>query len=239
MLAKQVAAAIEAARPSQLDEISRTLWKGLAAGVISEAEGDALAAAIETRRAVVAAQKPAARRVGSRPRSAASLERRRRWVAAGLLPPQIACQFTMGEAGALALVAAEAQRRGRCELTVGAIAATAGVCATTVRNALRRARQLGLLAVEERRVSWTRNLPNVVRILALEWLSWLRLGAKGGGCKSVRPTPTAIIRKRFAPFAAQRKEGGKQGWPPERSVSGSAKSSFPSRETHQRPDMAE
>ena len=33
------------------------------------------------------------------------MERRRRWVASGLMPPQIAACFTMGEGAALAVIA--------------------------------------------------------------------------------------------------------------------------------------
>jgi hypothetical protein len=51
------------------------------------------------------------------------------------------------------------------------------VSETTVRNALRAARGLGLLTIEERRLTAWRNAPNVVRIVSREWLAWLRLRA--------------------------------------------------------------
>ena len=52
-------------------------------------------------------QKPVQRRLGSRPRSPATLERRRRWAASGALPPQLASRFTLGEHAVLAVVSAE------------------------------------------------------------------------------------------------------------------------------------
>ena len=69
------------------------------------------------------------------------------------MPPAIAARFTMGEAAAIGVVVAEIAKHGRCELPIDAVAARAGVCATVVRNALRQARTLGLLHVEERRIA--------------------------------------------------------------------------------------
>ena len=49
------------------------------------------------------------------------------------------------------------------------LAAIAGLSETTVRNAIREARQCGLITVEERCVAGFRNLPNIVRIVSREW----------------------------------------------------------------------
>jgi hypothetical protein len=53
------------------------------------------------------------------------------------------------EDAALAVVAQECRRHGRCELCVDAIAAAAGVRRTTAQNALRRARELGLVVAQD------------------------------------------------------------------------------------------
>ena len=90
----------------------------------------------------------------------------------------------------MAVVAAEVVKAGACTLTVGHIAALAGVSETTVRNAVREARRLGFMHVEERRVSAFRNLPNRLTIVSKEWTAWLRLRAKGGGCTLAKPTHT-------------------------------------------------
>jgi len=111
------------------------------------------------------------------------------------MPPAIAARFTQGEAAALAMVATEAATHGDCRLTIGHIAAVAGVCASTVRNALREAAQkIGLVTIEERRIKAFRNAPNIVRIISAEWLTWLRLDRRaGGGCKTVNPNYYGVI----------------------------------------------
>ncbi len=192
MFAEQMRCAIAATPRNRLPELSAAVWKAYAAGVIGEDDAQALAEAVEAKKAVPTAV-IARKHVGSRPRSPESLERRRRWTASGLMPPQLAAQFTMGEVAALAVVAAEASKRGACKLTLGHIAALAGVCRSTVRNAVRQAVALGLMRSEEWRLSAWRNAPNTVTVISPEWLAWLRLGQRHrGGVKSVWPTPTNV-----------------------------------------------
>jgi hypothetical protein len=52
------------------------------------------------------------------------------------------------------------------------------VSETTIRNALREARRIGLVAVEERRITGFRNNTNVVTIVSVEWIGWLRLARR-------------------------------------------------------------
>src|SRR6185436_15544561 len=90
MFAKQLRRAVEASPRAELPTLSSLLWKAYAAGQVTEAEASALSEAIALKRALSAAQKPVQRRlIGSRPRSPASLERRRRWAASGALPPAL------------------------------------------------------------------------------------------------------------------------------------------------------
>src|SRR3954468_2955659 len=194
MFHDQLRRAIEAAPRVALTKISALLWKACAAGQVSEAEASALSEAIELRRALPPPQKPAQRRFASRPRSPASMERRRRWAASGALPPQIASRFTLAEQAVLAVVAADHRKRGDCRLTNKEVADVAGVSITTVKNALRAARALNLLSVEERRLTAFRNASNVVRIISPEWRSWLRLG---GGGKSAPRSPTPYKNQRL------------------------------------------
>ena len=72
--------------------------------------------------------------------------------ASGPLPPQLACHFTTSELSVLRVIADEVRHRGFCDRSVPEIAARAGTCVTTVRNALREARVLGLVSVRERRL---------------------------------------------------------------------------------------
>src|SRR3954449_2081919 len=174
MFCDQLRASIEAAPRAALTKLSAVLWQAFTASHITEAEASDLSALIEARRALPPPQKPVQRRFGSRPRSPASMERRRRWAASGCLPPALAARFTLAEVSVLAVVAAEHRRRGDCRLTNKEIADVAGVSITTVKNALRAARALGLISVEERRLSAFRNAPNIVRIVSPEWRVWLR-----------------------------------------------------------------
>src|SRR4051812_14747316 len=94
---------------------------------------------------------------------------------------------TRAEQAVLAVVAAEHQKHGACTLPIGNVAALAGVSETTVRNAMREARRLGFLQVEERRVSAWRNLPNRLTITSREWLSWLKMRRRGVGANPCPP----------------------------------------------------
>src|SRR3954464_2970206 len=117
MFAEQLRRAVEASPRAELHTVSALLWKAYAAGQVSEAEVQGLSDLIEARRALPAPQKAVQRRLGSRPRSPAHMERRRRWAASGCLPPALAARFTLAEQAALAVVAAEHRRRGDCRLT--------------------------------------------------------------------------------------------------------------------------
>ncbi len=182
MFADDIRRALPGTPRERLADLSAAVWKGFACGAVSELDAQQLAEEIAARKAVPIAP-PAPRRVGSRPRSAASMERRRRWTSSGWMPPQLAARFTMAEAAVLAVVATQAARGGRCDLALDAIAALAGVSRTTVRNALAEARRLGLLTVEVRRLRAFRNDTNVVRIVSAEWQSWIsmRRSAPGQG----------------------------------------------------------
>jgi len=234
VFADEIRRAIEAADRITLPAVTALLWRAYGEGKVTEAEAEALSVLVEGRRLSGSGPRPgqssnptgtssgevtadprtvvqAARRaVGSRPRTDASMERRRRWAASGRLPPGIAARFTLAEQAVLSLVAAETVRRKDCRLSVPNIAAVAGVAETTVRNAIREARKLGLLTVEERQITGFRNDTNIVRIISPEWTAWLqlartrdplsRLGSsapatstQGGGCKSANRTPTEVL----------------------------------------------
>lgn len=233
MFADEIRRAIEAATRLTLPQVTALLWRAYGEGKITDPEAEALSGLIEARqtsaggpnspqnqsptgahpdegRAIGQARVGSSRRtVGSRPRTDASMERRRRWAASGRLPPGLAARFTLAEQAVLALVAAEITRRKDCRLSVENMAAVAGVCRSTVKNAIREARRLGLLTVEERAITGFRNDTNIVRIISTEWLAWLRLArrgdplpsqsgqgasasSQGGGVKSVPSTSTEV-----------------------------------------------
>src|SRR4051794_16854485 len=97
MFVDELRRAVEASPRVELTKVSALLWKAYAAGHVSEAEASALSEAIEPSGALPPAPNPAQRRCGSRPKSPASLERRRRWAASGGLPPALAARFTLAE----------------------------------------------------------------------------------------------------------------------------------------------
>jgi hypothetical protein len=173
--AGEIRRAVMASPRVKLAEIGEAMWRAWGAGQVSDAEAEELAALIEARKVIPAPEKPVQRRVGSRPRSSASIERRRSWAAAGRLPPRLAAGFTLGEQSVLAVVAVEVAKKGQCTLTIGHLAALAGVSETTVRNALRQAEALKLISIDrKRRTAWV-SYPNTVKIVSSEWGSWLRL----------------------------------------------------------------
>jgi hypothetical protein len=187
MFTDQLRRAVEASPRANLSHVSSLLWKAYAAGQVSEAEAEALSNLIEARKAHPASPAPARRHGGSRPRSDASLERRRRWAASGAMPPQLQARFTQAESAVMAVVAAEARSKGACTLTVGHVAALAGVSATTVRNAMRQAVAVGAVKVEQRRLTAWRNAPNRVTVASAEWNAWIRLRRRGEGANSCSP----------------------------------------------------
>jgi DNA-binding transcriptional ArsR family regulator len=197
--AGEIRRAVMASPRMKLPELRSAMYRAFASGQITEAEAEELDTLINTKAAIPAPEKPVQRRVGSRPRSSASMERRRSWAAAGRLPPALAARFTLAEQAVLAVVAVEVSKRGRSSLTVAHLAALAGVSESTTRNALREAEALGLVSVDRRRRSPWVNYPNDIQILSKEWTAWLRLRT---GANS------------YSPRVSESKRGRENGIPP-------------------------
>jgi hypothetical protein len=200
MFAQQLAGAISHAHsPQQLDQLARDLWRAHASGALSDDEAQAAAESLQRRRGqgvpeVAATWKNASAafpraRCQRSPDKNRSIERRRRLAMSGPMPPTLACKFTVSELACLRIVSDEIRRHGVCSLHIDAICARAGTCRTTCQNALRAARRLGLLTVEERRRRGQPSLTNLVRIVSAEWRAWLRLGNTG-----LKKWSTAVIR---------------------------------------------
>jgi hypothetical protein len=196
MLADQFAAAAAVARNTYaVDEIARLTWRAHAEGQLLDAEAEVISEALQARRAAFAtrAASPSRPSLGlpwpaKRPRSPdrqASLERRRRQAMSGVVPAKIAASFTMAELAVLTVIARQCQRAGVCTLHIDAIAALAGCSRTSVKNALRQARLLGLVLVKERRCPGIASQTNIVTIISKEWIGWLKLG---GGVKRLTTT---------------------------------------------------
>jgi hypothetical protein len=219
----QTAAAIDGARTlTRLDHLSKAIWQALAAGAVGDDDAQALAERLHARRSVLRGDlKPVGippgrasifppRRLQRAPKRPVAIARRRHLAASGPMPPSLACRFTVGELAVLRIVGDEVRQHGQCDRCVDELAARAGVCRSLAKNAIRTAARLGLLTVEERRREGRRNLPNVIRIVSREWLTWLARGPKPIGVKKVIPTAkpnkTGLSRTSEAVFAAGRQQ---------------------------------
>ena len=190
MLADDIADRIAAACPNELDDLVRGAWCHHVNGRLTENDMEALDEAARARREAIqerrtetsGAPRASARRPQRSPDRQASIERRRRLVASGPLPPPLAARFTWGEVAVMRIVGDECRAHGQCTLHIDAIAARAGVHRTTVQNALREAQGRGevpntpIISLTERRRAGQRSLTNIIRIVSREWRDWLHRG---------------------------------------------------------------
>jgi hypothetical protein len=147
---------------------------------------------------------------------ARSIHRRRLLACSGPLPPALATNFTTSELAVLRIIGDECAAHGSSRLCVDAIAARAGCSRTVVQGTKRLARRLGLISVQERRLSYRRSDTTLIRVISKEWEAWLkhhcantmrRAVATGLGCRNSQPMDTevqeALPKKTIAPqFAA-------------------------------------
>jgi hypothetical protein len=202
--------AIAGASPAHLDALARELWSHHGAGRINDEEAQALAEAIQARRQARAPDRPAGVSLGAvierrsifppkRPQKSPdwvkSRERRRTIARSNPLPPALLARFTDGEAAVLGVVGDEIAERGVCGLSVGEIAARAGVCHRLAQAALRLAEGMGLVSITARPRKGQKHQTNLVRVLSREWASWLAKRRRIG-CKAYRPTEIEGIQGR-------------------------------------------
>jgi hypothetical protein len=121
----------------------------------------------------------------------ASIERRRRLAASGLLPPQLAAQLTIGEQAVAYIVGAEFLAHGVCDLSRNAIAARAGCSHALAKRTLLLLERFGWLTVTRRPRTGRKHLANLTRITDAAWLTWLGLGRRKAAaivsCNKARP----------------------------------------------------
>jgi hypothetical protein len=129
-----------------------------------------------------------------------------------MMPPGLALKFTVGERACLYVIATEIKRRGACSLYVDAIAAFAGVCRSTAKNAIRAAKRLRLIEVTERKLAPDWNAANIITIVAPEWLTWLAHGRTEMTVKKMSTTN----QPDFNPRAVSRGESPRNGFPTKR-----------------------
>ncbi|WP_210421560.1 hypothetical protein [Sinorhizobium fredii] len=76
----------------------------------------------------------------------------------------------------MTVIVNDVKAQGECDRPLDSIAAIAGVCRTTVQNALRAAKRNNHVRVYYRPRPGKKNLPNVIRITNKEWLAWINRG---------------------------------------------------------------
>ena len=104
------------------------------------------------------------------------------------------------------MIAFEVSKRQLCDKSLREIGDVAGVNSSSVKGAIRQARALGLLTVQERRLSRYRNDINVVRIIGKAWLAWIDLRGARGGVQRRTGTDTSDLRE--APKRASQADRG-------------------------------
>jgi len=207
----------------QIDNIVRSIWHHHYKGELTDEEATFLANIADKRRPLgrrtssapgVVTAKPLAAlrgRLGSRfaprrpprsPERQASMERRRRLGGSSALPDTLRHHYTEGERAGLCIVAGEIKRRGICDAPIDRMAAQAGICRTTMQNALRKARQLGHLNVIERPMPGRKHQTNLISITSSEWRTWIARAPSAHnpiGFKSVKmwaPRRTQILESK-------------------------------------------
>jgi hypothetical protein len=190
--------------PDQLDAAGRLLWGANAAGHVSDDDATFLAACIQARRPLSHRTSTGhfavprrlsrflPRRAQHSPDRKASRDRRRVLGGSSALPDNLRHHFTEGQRAVLCVIAGEIKRCGQCDFPIAKIAALAGVCRTTVQNAVHEARRLNLIKVTERPQPGRKNLSNIIEIISREWLAWIKRGpsaASAIGSKTVKTVP--------------------------------------------------
>jgi hypothetical protein len=212
MFVEEMAEMIGRAHGAALDAVTRALWAAVATGQVGDDDATRLSDAIQTRRMLGKVAQAAAgrderhlaqisrRKLQRPPERSVAIERRRLLAASGPMPPALGARFTTGEAAVLRIVADEVKARQICALCLDAIAARAGVSRTTAQNAIRQAKRLGMVEVQERRRPGAKSLPNLVKIIDREWLTWI----KHHGFKKLNTTDKVGFREekgRIAPLS--------------------------------------
>ncbi len=210
MVADDIRRAIETATRLTLPAVTALLWRAFGEERITEAEAEALSVLIETRQRSAPAQTAGQT---SNPTGTGHTEEtgdpqtlvrapRRAWApargrmlasnadAAGRPPGGFLRLSRLGSRWLSRQPCHSSRPRRPARATAACpfphLAAVAGVAETTVRNAIREARKLGLLTVEERRVTGYRNDTNVVRIVSPN--GRLGCGWRGRGHRCARPS---------------------------------------------------
>jgi hypothetical protein len=206
---EQITQAVASARSkAALNDIHKTLYRGVSGGALTWQDAEQIEAEILARKSLCdAAQRPsggagmmraalAPERPRRRPQSPdreRSADRRRRLSTSGPMPPAMASNFTDWGRAVMRVVGDEWLEHGQCDRTLGEIAARAGVGVTTARDAIKHAERLGFLSIEYRPRPGQKSLPNVVRIISPEWIGWLQRGPRTRRARAAEPIGSKLL----------------------------------------------
>ncbi|BAQ50386.1 hypothetical protein [Methylobacterium aquaticum] len=203
--------AIARAHPSTLEDLRAKLAAACAAGSIGWEIGNDLDDAIEARMKARRPEAPAPagfslgaaiattaravhrferQRRQASPDKARSRERRRGLGGSSAMSEPMSRRYTEGQRAVLFIVGQEIAQRGVCALSIGEIAARAGVCHRHAQTTLRLAEGDGLITITERPRKGQKHQTNLVRVLSKEWAVWLARW-RPTGC---RPLPATGIQ---------------------------------------------
>jgi hypothetical protein len=206
----------------QLDEAITAVWADHAAGRIGKTEAEYRDTLLRAQQnlilrplngphpidAAITTRKLRPPRYQCSPDRETSRNRRRMLARGGHMPPDVRTRYAEGEASALTIIAGEVKHHGYCDLPIDKIAALAGVCRTTVQNAVREARRLGHIHWRDRPQVGRKSKTNIIRIISPEWLAWIKRGPAIGfktptPLKNLSPTRMKIQNRATMPVERQ------------------------------------
>lgn len=210
MIRSNLACMISSAPPTALDTLFKKVTAVWASADLTDDEASELYAAIQQRRPrrperpglveprfflATTESFGAPRRHQCSPDRLASILRRRSCASSGAMPPHLAKEFRESARALLAVLVQEVRKRGHCARPIAELAARAGICCTTAKQALRIAERLGLLEIKRRPRPGQKNLPNMITIRSSEWRLWIEKGSPSTGGKEVSPTNKSPFKK--------------------------------------------
>ncbi|KQS84248.1 hypothetical protein ASG58_20990 [Rhizobium sp. Leaf383] len=175
--------AVASTERANLDALSAAVIKEWGNGSISEDEYVSLAEMIGRARTTVFPPRPRRKR---KTRTQIELAHRRGLANTGPMPSHLAAAFTTCELAVLAILTFEG---GYFDKPIMNWRKRADVGHSTVQKTLRKAEMMGLISIERRPVRGQKSLPNIVRVISKEWLTWIRRG----GSKKLKPIDTRYI----------------------------------------------
>ena len=204
MFAGRLQAAMAAAHNfTQVDDIVKAAAQAFGAGGLSELEAESVFALAHARRQQIRSPRdisqkilvdgiskiqlpiprgkpgglpsyfPPKRRV-LRERTSERWQRKNRLGMSSPLPFYLERDFTVGQLAVVRIIADDVFSKGRCTCTMLELADRAGVSLSWAKQALRIAKVLGLLAIEERPQWRAKHKPNIITIISDDWLTWIK-----------------------------------------------------------------